>query len=103
MGYGRGDSSPFDFEPKGIPFGSKSNGNLSPRPHPIQCERKWSFLSAAVALSTNRLPEILISSCKIANCFISEKLHSLTKEILNKSYKGHIKIMQSILFQRRGF
>ena len=30
------------------PIGSKSNGKLSPRTYPIQCERKWkhSFLSA---------------------------------------------------------
>ena len=27
MGYDRGDSIPFDFEPNGIPFGSKSKGN----------------------------------------------------------------------------
>ena len=47
MGYDRGDSFPFDFEPNGIPFGSKSKGKLSPRSDPIQCERKWkcSFVS----------------------------------------------------------
>ena len=47
MGYDRGDSFPFDFEPNGTPFGSKSKGKLSPRSYPIQCERKWkhSFLS----------------------------------------------------------
>ena len=47
MGYDRGDSFPFYFEPTGIPFGSKSKGKLSPRSYPIQCERKWnySFLS----------------------------------------------------------
>ena len=47
MGYDRGDGFPFDFEPNGIPFGSKSNGKLSPRSDPIQFERKWntSFLS----------------------------------------------------------
>ena len=26
MGYDRGDSFPFNFEPNGIPFGSKSKG-----------------------------------------------------------------------------
>ena len=31
MGYDRGDSFPFDFEPNGIAFGSKSKGKLSPR------------------------------------------------------------------------
>ena len=47
MGYDRGDSFPFNFEPNGNPFGSKSKGNLLPRSYPIQCERKWkhSFLS----------------------------------------------------------
>ena len=47
MGYDRVDSFPFDFEPNGIPFGSKSKGKLSPRSYPIQFERKWntSFLS----------------------------------------------------------
>ena len=45
MGYDHGDSFPFDFEPNGIPFGSKSRGKLSPRSYPVQCERKCSFLS----------------------------------------------------------
>ena len=47
MGYDRGDSFPFDFEPNEILFGSKSKGKLSPRSYPIQCERKWkhNFLS----------------------------------------------------------
>ena len=65
MGYDRGDSFLFDFEPieipfdskskgmlsprspKGIPFGLKSKGKLSPRSYPIQFDRKWntSFLS----------------------------------------------------------
>ena len=31
MGYDRGDSFPFNFEPNGNPFGSKSKGKLSPR------------------------------------------------------------------------
>ena len=49
MGYDRGDSFPFDFEPNGIKFGSKLKGKLSPRSYPIQLERKWntSFLSAS--------------------------------------------------------
>ena len=48
MGYDRGDSFPFCFEPNVIPYVSKSKGKLSPRSYPIQCERKWntSFLSA---------------------------------------------------------
>ena len=48
MGYDWDDSFPFNFEPNGIPFGSKLKGKLSPRSYPIQCERNWitSFLSA---------------------------------------------------------
>ena len=55
MGYDRGDSFPFDFEPNGIPFGSKLNGKLSPRSYPIQCERKWkhSFLSTDLSRTLN--------------------------------------------------
>ena len=47
MGYDRGDSFPFDFEPDGNPFGSKSKGELSPQSYPIQCERELNarFLS----------------------------------------------------------
>ena len=47
MGYDRGDSFPFGFEPNVIPLGSKLKEKLSPRSYPIQCERKWkhSFLS----------------------------------------------------------
>ena len=52
MGYDRGDSFLFDFEPNKIPFGSKSKGKLSSRSYPIECERKWkySFLSVAIRL-----------------------------------------------------
>ena len=47
MGYDRGDSFPFYFEPHGSPFGLKSEEKLSPRSYPIQFESKWnaSFLS----------------------------------------------------------
>ena len=50
MGYDRGDSFPFDFEPNGILFGLKSKGKLSPRSYPIQCEKNWiySFLTSLV-------------------------------------------------------
>ena len=56
MGYDRGDSIPFDFEPNGITFGSKSKGKLSPRSDPIQFERKLntSFLSAILFVSIMR-------------------------------------------------
>ena len=52
MGYDRGDSSPFDFEPNGFSFGSKSKGKLSPQSYPIQSEKKWntSFLSVMYSL-----------------------------------------------------
>ena len=53
MGYDRGDSFPFDFEPDGISFGSKSKGKLSPRSYPIQFERKLntSFLGVGEGIS----------------------------------------------------
>ena len=44
MEYDHGGSFPFDFEPYGVPFDSKSKGKRS---YPIQFERNWkySFLS----------------------------------------------------------
>ena len=47
-GYNHGDRFPFNFEPNGLPFGSKSKGKLPTQPYPIRFERKWkcSFLSA---------------------------------------------------------
>ena len=50
MGYDRGDSFPSDFEPNGIPFGSKSKGNLSPPSDPIQFQRKGKYSFLIVAL-----------------------------------------------------
>ena len=51
MGYDRGDSFSFDFEPNEFLFGSKSKGKLSPRAYPIHYERNWkcSFLSVVFA------------------------------------------------------
>ena len=48
MGYDRGYSFPFKFEPNGVPFGSKSEAKLLPRSYAIQFERNWkyNFLSA---------------------------------------------------------
>ena len=43
MGYDRGDSFSFDFEPNGIPFSSKSKIKLSSRSYPLQLERKWKY------------------------------------------------------------
>ena len=68
MEYDRGDRFPFDFEPNGNPFGSKSKRKLSPRSYPIQCEMKWnkSFLSVA---SLFRLVVCLrLSDCCRRNC-----------------------------------
>ena len=57
MGYDCGDSFHFDFEPNGVPFGSKSKGKQSLRPYPIQCERKrkYSFLS----VHYSKLPQLI--------------------------------------------
>ena len=48
MGY---DRFPFDFEPNGIPFGSKLKKKPSPRSYPIQFERKWKFNFVSVRLA----------------------------------------------------
>ena len=53
MGYDRGDSFPYDFEPNRYPFGSKSKGKLSPRSYPIQYERKWKYIFLSVSSSFN--------------------------------------------------
>ena len=64
MGYDRGDSFRFDFEPNGSPFGSKSKGTLSPRSYPIQCERKWkySYISSTHSVRT-RYSDIGVGYC----------------------------------------
>ena len=51
MGYGCGDSFPFDFRFR-ILLGSKSKVKLTPQPYPIQFERKWkhSFLSVSYVI-----------------------------------------------------
>ena len=56
MGYDHGDSFPFDFEPNGFLFDSKSRGKLSPRSYPIQFERNWKcgFVSVQENLTANR-------------------------------------------------
>ena len=55
MGYDRDDSFPFDFEPNGILFGSKSKGKLSPQPYPIRFERKWKFSFLSVFQMNDRV------------------------------------------------
>ena len=61
MGYGRGDSFPFYFEPNGIPYGSKLKGKLSPRPYPIRFERKWMHSSLSA-------PHANIAKCRLNAC-----------------------------------
>ena len=73
MGYDRGDSFPFDFEPNGISFGSKSKGKLSPRSYPNKFERKWkySFLRRMIkkcAALPRILREFVIESVELSNC-----------------------------------
>ena len=48
IGYDRGDSFILDFEPNGIPFGSKSKGKLSPPSYPINFERNWKYIFLSV-------------------------------------------------------
>ena len=55
MGYDRGDSFPFDFEPNGFPFGLKSKGKLSPWSYPIQFERIWKYSLISVVSPGIRL------------------------------------------------
>ena len=49
MGYDRGDSFPFDFEPNG----SKSKGKRSPRSYPIQWESKCKYSFIIVRRSSH--------------------------------------------------
>ena len=81
-----GDSFPFDFEPNGFPFGSKSKGKLSPRSDLIQFERRWntiSFLSVHWRSNTPASalgPPIFAHRCVFATKFqhlLSERLTSL--------------------------
>ena len=65
MGYDRGDSLPFDSEPNGIPFGSKSKGKLSPRSNPIQCERKCKYSFLSVAHSFGRPKQLVYDKRKL--------------------------------------
>ena len=48
----RGDSLPFDFEPNGNLFGSKSKGKLSPQSYPIQCKRNWKYSFLSISASS---------------------------------------------------
>ena len=61
MGYDPGESFPFDFEPNGISFGSKSKGKLSPRSYPIQCERKWKYSFVSVIVMRQALKRLNVN------------------------------------------
>ena len=79
MGYDRGDSFPFNFEPNGTQFGSKSKEKLSPRSYPIESERKgkYSFLSVVRPLAF----------CKKS----AQKWHSSPTNLLkNKQIKNNL-------------
>ena len=58
---------PFDFEPNGSPFCSKSKGKLSPQSYPIQCERNWkySFLSVDVYFVSQQYSVAIISFIEV--------------------------------------
>ena len=71
MGYDRGDSIPFDFEPNGTPFGSKLKGKLSPRSYLIQSERKWKYNFLSLYIRCN-FPAI---NLKVGNIYDALSLH----------------------------
>ena len=52
MWYDCGDSFPFNFEPNGTPFCSKSQGKPSPRSYPIRFERNWKYNFLSVPSQT---------------------------------------------------
>ena len=56
MGYDRGNSFHFEFQPNGIQFGSKSKIKLSPRSYSNHCEsiQKFVFLNVVNRLFVNR-------------------------------------------------
>ena len=54
MGYDRGGSFHFDFEPDGIPIGSKSKGKLPPRSYSIKFERKYKYIIPYVEIAAVR-------------------------------------------------
>ena len=78
MGYDRGDSFSFDFEPNGIQFSSKSKGKRSPRSYPIQCERNWKTVLSVMQsrVYTQSCPigctrwQTLSNSCQIKSNWI---------------------------------
>ena len=78
MGYDHGDSFPFDFEPNGIQFRSKSKGKLSPRSYPIQYERKWkySFLSEGDTPVGPAAPQINAVVFRSSNFTVSRLIES---------------------------
>ena len=59
MGYDRGDNFPFDFEPNGIPFGSKLEGKLSPRYIPFSGKGNGNIVFSVCKKFTRRAAGVL--------------------------------------------
>ena len=97
MGYDRGDSFPFDFEPNGTPSGSKSKGKLSLRLYPIQCERNWkcSFLGVGLdQICLTRTSFLLRYLCGTLARFLSD----VFIQIVNKNVCSGICISMFIVY-----
>ena len=107
MGYDRGDSFPFDFEPNGNTFSSKSRGKLSPRSYPIQFERKsnTSFLSviaryygaitAITVIGNSRNSAVIM--CRIIMVFMGGIiLFKWNQKLYSKSLKQKSKSLYSL-------
>ena len=58
MGYDRGDSFPFDFEPNEIPFGSKSKGKQSPYHIPFNVKGNGN-----IVFSVHMLRNLCVENC----------------------------------------
>ena len=57
MGYDRSDSFPFDFEPNGFPFGSKSKGTVTR-------EKKWKHSFLSIRATNAKSLQTLIYFCE---------------------------------------
>ena len=76
MGYDRGNSFPFDFEPNEIPFGSKLKGNCHHDHIPFNAKRKRN-----IVMSGHRVParRIVGSGNGAVKCFEEKRrLHVYT-------------------------
>ena len=84
MGYDRGDSFPFDFEPNGIPFGSKWKGKLSPRSYPIQFERKYKSSFPGVRTSSEWPLQLLLASDNLVHIALTGTTTPISRELYEK-------------------